>query len=76
MRWKLLYLAAAGFAPDLRPLSISEDADERAYWAHQIAGRYMGKELAEDYGKRNGVPGELLVRVQPGRVIARKGIAN
>ena len=56
--------------------SISEDAGELVYWARQIAGRYMGKDLAEDYGKRNGVPGELVVRVQPEKIIARKDIAD
>lgn len=46
------------------------------YWATRIAGRYMGEELAEAYGKRNAVEGEMLVRVRPDRVIARKNIAG
>ena len=36
-----------------------------AHWAAVIGGRYMGAERAEEYGRRNGVPGELLVRVRP-----------
>lgn len=32
-------------------------------WATRIAGRYMGEALAETYGNRNAVDGELLVRV-------------
>jgi PPOX class probable F420-dependent enzyme len=45
-------------------------------WCTRIARRYMGADLAEAYGKRNTVAGELLVRVTPTRVIARKGIAD
>jgi hypothetical protein len=43
--------------------------------ATRIAGRYMGEDLAESYGRRNSVPGELLVRVTPTRIVAHKNIA-
>jgi hypothetical protein len=33
------------------------------------AARYMGAEQAEEFGKRNGVPGELVVRVRPTKVL-------
>lgn len=46
------------------------------YWATRIAGKYMGQEQAEAYGKRNGVTGELLVRVTPTKVTFQKDIAN
>lgn len=55
---------------------VSEDAADLRYWATRIASRYMGEELAESYGKRNGVPGELLVRVIPDKVIAAAGVAD
>ena len=45
--------------------TISEDPDELRHWAAVIGGRYMGADRAEEYGTRNGVPGELLVRVTP-----------
>jgi hypothetical protein len=45
-------------------------------WATTIARRYMGDDLAEAYGRRNAVPGELLVRVRPSRVVAIAGIAD
>lgn len=57
-------------------VTISEDADERAYWARRIGGRYMGEERADEYGKRNGVAGELVIRVQPTKVIAKKNVAD
>jgi PPOX class probable F420-dependent enzyme len=49
---------------------------DHLHWATRIAGRYMGAELAEAYGRRNTVPGELLVRVTPSRIVARKNIAD
>jgi PPOX class probable F420-dependent enzyme len=55
---------------------IGEDLPELRHWATRIGGRYMGPENAEAYGARNGVPGELLVRVRPTRVVARTGIAD
>src|SRR4051794_30011477 len=41
---------------------VSEDLDDVVRWATAIGGRYMGAERAEEFGRRNGVPGELLVR--------------
>lgn len=51
--------------------SISEDHDELLRSATQIARRYMGVEKAEEFGRRNAVPGELLVRVRPTKVVAQ-----
>jgi PPOX class probable F420-dependent enzyme len=49
---------------------------EMLEWSTRIAARYMGQELAESFGKRNAVDGELLVRVTPTRVIAEKNISE
>jgi len=48
----------------------SEDIDDLVSVATLIGGRYMGAERAEEFGKRNGVPGELVVRIRPTKVIA------
>ena len=56
--------------------SISEELSELRRWATRIGGRYMGANRAEEFGARNGVPGELLVRVTPTRIIAEDGVAN
>ena len=45
-------------------------------FATKIARRYMGKENAELYGKRNSTEGEVLVRIKPTRIIAEKEIAG
>lgn len=55
---------------------VSEDLDELRRWATVIAGRYMGSDRAEEFGRRNGVPGELLVRVRPKHVVGQAGVAD
>ena len=55
---------------------MSADSGALKYWSTRIAGRYMGEELAEAYGKRNSVEGELLVRITPTKVVFMKGVAN
>lgn len=55
---------------------VTPTADMLVYWATRIAKRYMGADQGEAYGQRNGVPGELLVRVTPGKVLAKNGIAD
>ena len=45
-------------------------------FATKIAQRYMGKENAELYGRRNSTEDEVLVRIKPKRIIAEKDIAG
>jgi len=42
-------------------VTLSEDLDELLRFATAIGGRYMGADQAEEFGRRNAVPGELLV---------------
>ena len=56
--------------------TLSYDPDALLYWATRIGGRYMGENLAETYGRRNAVLGELLVRVTPTKVIFEEDIAS
>jgi len=53
-----------------------DDVRAVSEWATRIAGRYMGVDRAEEYGRRNGVEGELLVRVTPTRIIFQKDVAD
>jgi PPOX class probable F420-dependent enzyme len=55
---------------------LSADSEALKYWSTRIAGRYMGEELAEAYGQRNSVEGELLVRVTPTKVVFIKDVAS
>jgi PPOX class probable F420-dependent enzyme len=45
--------------------TISEDPAELVASATLIGRRYMGADHAEEFGRRNGVPGELLVKLRP-----------
>ncbi len=55
---------------------LSDDIEGVRTWATRIGGRYMGTSRAEEFGARNGVPGELLVRVTVTRVTAAQDVAN
>ena len=54
----------------------STDPNELLRWAVTIAGRYMGPERAEAYGRRNAVPPEMVVRVSPTKVVAKVAVAD
>jgi PPOX class probable F420-dependent enzyme len=56
--------------------TLSDDLAEVRRWATLLGGRYMGPDRAEEYGNRNGVPGELLVRLRPDSVVAGRDIAK
>lgn len=45
-------------------------------FANPIGGRYMGADRAEEFGRRNAVPGELLVRVTPTKIVSNAGAAD
>ena len=53
-----------------------DEVDALRTSAAEIGGRYMGADRAEEYGKRNGVPGELLVKVTPVKVIGVRDLAD
>src|SRR4051812_23285413 len=57
-------------------VTLSEDIEELLRFATAIAGRYMGADRAEEFGRRNAVAGELLVRLRPERVIATADVAG
>ncbi|MCX4231322.1 PPOX class F420-dependent oxidoreductase [Streptomyces sp. NPDC020707] len=55
---------------------ISEDLDDVRLWAGRIGSRYMGEERAEEFAARNGVPGELVVRVRIEKVLAEGSVSD
>lgn len=55
---------------------VSEEPGPLREWATRLAARYMGEDVAEAFGARNGVPGELLVRVRIDKVLAESGVAD
>ena len=39
---------------------LSDDRDELLSWTTRIAARYMGDDRAEEFGRRNAAPSEML----------------
>lgn len=56
--------------------TVSEDPADLLDIATRTGGRYMGADRAEEYGRRNGVPGELVVRITPSKVRHAFDLAN
>jgi PPOX class probable F420-dependent enzyme len=55
---------------------LSEEPGEVLDIATRAAARYMGAERAAEYGARNAVPGELVVRIRPSKVIKTFNVAE
>jgi len=55
---------------------LSENPDELLDIATRTGARYIGPDRAEEFGRRNGVPGEVVVRIRPTKVIAAFGLAE
>jgi hypothetical protein len=58
------------------PVTISTDPGELLDSATRIAARYMGEQRAEEFGKRNAVEGELVVRLRAEHVVAVSRLAD
>lgn len=56
--------------------TLSSDLDEMLPWSIRIAERYMGAERAEEFGRRNAVPGELLVWLGIEHLVAVRDLAG
>ena len=57
-------------------VSFEDDLDRVRTVATQIGARYMGEDRAEEFGNRNGVPGELVVRLTPTKVTALDDVSG
>jgi PPOX class probable F420-dependent enzyme len=57
-------------------VELIDELDQVRAAAARIGGRYMGADRAEEFGARNGVPGELLVRLRPTKVVSEAGVAD
>lgn len=65
-----------GFVQVQGEATVSEDPVEILRTATALGGRYMGADRAEEFGRRNGVPGELVVRLRPTKVVAQLDITS
>jgi hypothetical protein len=46
------------------------------HWATESCHRYVGEERADEYGRRNGVPGEVVVRVKVTKLVGQTELAS
>ncbi len=60
-----------GFVQVQGTAELGEDLDEVRRIAAACGGRYMGADRADEFGTRNGVPGELVVWITPTKVLAQ-----
>lgn len=56
--------------------TVSDDPADVRDIATRTGARYMGAERAEEFGRRNSSPGELVVRVRPTKVNAGFDISD
>lgn len=54
----------------------SEDLADLLHWATKIGARYMGDDRADEFGRRNAVVGEMLVRMTPQQVRAFDNVSG
>lgn len=57
-------------------VELSEDHNELLPTATLIGARYMGEDRADEFGKRNAVPGELVVRLRPLKVVTDMNVTG
>ena len=57
------------------PVVVDDAAPDLLEWATRIAARYVPAGRAEEYGRRNGSPGEMLCRLHAAQVTAANDIA-
>jgi PPOX class probable F420-dependent enzyme len=55
---------------------LSEDLDLLLAVATRLGEKYMGRDRAVEFGKRNAVVGELLATVRPVKLIGEKDLAD
>jgi PPOX class probable F420-dependent enzyme len=55
---------------------LADNPPDSLRWATALCARYRGAERADQFGRRNAVPGEYLVRFTPTRITALAGLAD
>jgi PPOX class probable F420-dependent enzyme len=57
-------------------VEMTADPDDLLRFATEIGARYMGPDRADEFGRRNAVEGELLVRLTPDRIVALDDVSG
>jgi len=64
------YVSVEGEAQLIDDLPLCREISTR------LGAKYMGPDRAEEFGRRNGVEGELVVRIRPTKVFGVVGVAD
>lgn len=56
-------------------VTFSDVPEELLRWATESCRRYVGDDQADAYGRRNAVPGELVVYVTPTGIVGQRDVA-
>jgi len=57
-------------------VTVSDDVEAMLPISIRIGERYMGPDRGVEFGRRNAVPGELLVRLRPDKIVAIDDMAD
>ena len=57
-------------------VTIDPDPALSRQWATRIGGKYMGADRAEEFGERNGIPGEVVCRLRPTHLSGMRGVTG
>jgi PPOX class probable F420-dependent enzyme len=67
---------AAGCRVAKKEAAVSEDPPDVLDVATRTGARHMGADRADEFGRRNGGPGDLVVRVRPTKILTGFDIAD
>jgi PPOX class probable F420-dependent enzyme len=65
-----------GYVTVRGPVTIQEAAPDLLEWSTRIAARYVSADRAQEFGRRNAVPGEWLCRLRAERVVGELDVAG
>ncbi len=57
-------------------VTIDPDPEQSRIWATKLGGKYMGAERADEFGARNGIPGEYVYRLTPVHMSGVRGVTD
>lgn len=57
-------------------VTVTENHPDLLEFSTKIGGRYMGEERADEFGRRNATPNEVLIRLTPDRVTALTDVSG
>lgn len=57
-------------------VTIDPDPAQGRIWAGRLGGKYMGADRAEEFGERNGIPGEVVCRLRPTHMSGMRGVTD